>query len=111
MGWRTSIPPASDGVVIGRSYYYRFRTITIPSGDPNIPDEEIDQKQKWEMIRTEFRGMTHDIAEQLAEQKVQVYTNAYSSTEVSPIGGGGYNVIVTTEVRRSGWVEGGDLYT
>ena len=102
MGWKTSIPPASDGIVIGRSYYYRFRT------DPE--DEEQQQKQKWEMLRIEFRGMTQDIAEQLAEQKAHVYFNAYSSTEVYPIGGGGYNVVVSTEVRRSDWYNTSDLY-
>jgi len=102
MGWRTSIPPASHGVVISRSYYYRFRT------DPEDADQQ--QKQKWEMRRIEFRGMTRDIAEQLAEQKARVYINAYSSTEIYPIGGGGYNVVVSSEIRRSGWVDGSDIY-
>jgi len=106
MGWRTRIPSSNAGVVIGRSYYYRFRTIT----DPDDPEKEIDQKQKWETFRIEFRGMTRDIAEQLAEQAVRVYSNAYRSTELYPIGGGGYNVIVNTEVRLSGWVDGSDIY-
>jgi len=110
MGWKTSIPPASDGVVIGRSYFYKLRTITEP--DPNDPLKtiEIDQRQKWEMIQIEFRGMTQDIAHQVAEQKAHVYYNAYSSTEVFPIGGGGYNVVVNTEVRRSIWMTGNNPY-
>ena len=92
MSWLTSLP---SGVITDRNEYFEIR--------PSPTDADKLQARKRLVFVVEFRGLTYQTA--VNNSTPIALGNVIESCQVTPIGGGGHNLIRTRDYIIGEWID------